>query len=203
MKEFPPCPVAAGRVRSLAPFDDRLHPNRPLSHLPGRPISPAHKSFAPSRRQLTSRPPYSFFGRHTFGCEFNDGLSSKVKQPICIIERSQSVHGGKLHLVPLSRTARANALACSKACSLVTISGRKAPGKDVVPKEISGWPAVRKPNLEAAAHRHSLVFHDADMVRHRVQTAARSNQGFDCYCSFLIWPKLSTITKTSLPFLTL
>jgi hypothetical protein len=26
MKEFPPCPVAAGRVRSLAPFDDQGYP---------------------------------------------------------------------------------------------------------------------------------------------------------------------------------
>src|SRR4029077_13768912 len=38
-------------------------------------------------------PPYSICDRHTLGCKFNDGLSSKVKQPICVVERSNSVYG--------------------------------------------------------------------------------------------------------------
>src|SRR6266536_1621377 len=35
MKEFPPCPVAAGRVRSLAPFDDQGYPFSAMKLGPG------------------------------------------------------------------------------------------------------------------------------------------------------------------------
>ena len=35
MKEFPPCPDAAGRVRSLAPFDDQGYPVSAMKHGPG------------------------------------------------------------------------------------------------------------------------------------------------------------------------
>jgi hypothetical protein len=35
MKEFPPCPVAAGRVRSLAPFDNQGYPFSAMKLGPG------------------------------------------------------------------------------------------------------------------------------------------------------------------------
>ena len=79
----------------IAPPTDRLelHPTQPPSHLPRQPYLelrnlPPH----PSDSQLLC-PACSVCDRHPFGCKFSDGLSSNFKQPICVVERSQSVFG--------------------------------------------------------------------------------------------------------------
>ena len=78
-----------------------------------------------------------------------------------IIEWSRPVGGQRL-----LRSARARALAVSRACSLSSWSGRMRGPRHVVPIKEHRGTSVREPDLEAAGIRHGFMPDDADAVGH-------------------------------------
>jgi hypothetical protein len=82
---------------------------------------------------------------------------------VCVLPVSGEFHS----YVSLSRSARSNALACSRALFAREQLCSEAPARDVIEMEEPGRPAIGKANLEAAAlTSQQPMLDDADAVCH-------------------------------------
>jgi hypothetical protein len=77
---------------------------------------------------------------------------------------AQVTRSGELQASSLSLIARAKALACISATTLVGDLGPQASGRNVLPVEKPRCPAISEAHLEAAGLRHGLVPDKANAV---------------------------------------